>query len=157
MKEGPVEYFKWHQIIFHHEKFYVYDATDTEIGVFDSNNKAKQLILDKICFISKKDIEHNGVEILLYDYEDRTYIMSVKKEIFEEFPQFKNYTYHYLLYRNKKWLQYLHNERGPSNICLESKAVIYFWHGQKLSKEQWEKAVRDMNFNSALDDFLDEK
>jgi hypothetical protein len=157
MKRGPTEFYKWHEIIQSEEdgQFYVYDFQKKEIATLVNLDLAREFIIDRISWIKKSDLEHDGVTVISYDHNDLIYMISVENTIFEQYPHFKRLTYSQLLKGyTMDWNKYLHNERGPANVCLEANQAMYFWHGDQLTRPQWEKAVHDKKFNGKMEEFI---
>lgn len=156
MRQGA--YFKehGHVIICDHESndYYIYGLGNDELHMARTYDEAKTWIIKKMAADYVEPIKHEGVELIEYSFNDMVYIISVKNEIFKEIPKFRSKNYYELIWNNNSWLKYLHNEKGPSNININTGQNVYFWHGEQVTLDQWKKAVHENKFDKKLDDWI---
>ncbi len=156
MVEGPMERFRQYVSVksVADKKLYIYDAANQLQDVLESPNASlKVWTIKHLTNVDIATLDHPGVKVYTYEHRDKIYMLSVKNEVENKYPGFSK-----LVYADIVWMKgvsdYFHNEHGPANLCVDTKEGIYFWHGEKLSKDKWEIMVKGKNFNKKFDDWL---
>jgi hypothetical protein len=159
MIEGSVTFYKHFEIITDVKsgKAHVYNAKKEEVHVADKVVNAKIWILKSLDEWDISNLIHDGITIIPFLYNEKIYLISVLNEYISKAPNILDAEYFELNYKwgnHREIYKHFHNEKGPSNYCLETKESLYYWKGTRLSKEDWEKCIHEQKFTNTWNELM---